>query len=340
MTRIAKRIRLIPQCGNFHGTEHLLEPDGFFPTGLDDILDPTSRGLSERRDAGQYEVIARRAEGKSVNEIRTALLLLGPQLEGQYPEIGEGYRFAAYPEQQARPTLSTASGTLAASLVFLGLGLLVLLTSCVNVTNLALARASTRQTEFVVRQALGASRNRVVRQQLTENVLLALSGLVGAWALARSAVGWFVALPFSMDFPIRLDLAPDLRVFGMAVMRDFAGAERLGGFYSKIKGTLDAYEVGLCLWSDPHQKFEPLRVVWEKKANQPKPAAVPDGQAVMWHEAVGRLFHVQCESIDHASEVAVKHQRWNGHDKTESGVVKRNRNTVSQQRRVAAGGRL
>jgi hypothetical protein len=77
-------------------------------------------------------------------------------------------------------------------------------------------------------------------------------------------------------------------VFGIVTMKDRTGAERMGGFYSKIKGMLDPYEAGLTVWDDAKQGFQRHLVVWQKSGGKPLPRIRPDGQGVVWHEAPGK----------------------------------------------------
>jgi predicted permease len=91
---------------------------------------------------------------------------------------------------------------------------LVLLIACANLANLLLARASAREREIAVRQALGASRGRLIRQLLVESLLLASFGAVLGGALAQVLSRFLVAFLSTTADPVFLDLGPDWRVLG------------------------------------------------------------------------------------------------------------------------------
>ncbi len=86
-------------------------------------------------------------------------------------------------------------------------------------------------------------------------------------------------------------------ISGLVSLPDSNGVPRLVGAYQKIRGFVDAYEWGLCVWNEAAAKFEPLRVLWRKTEATPKPPLVPDGQPAIWKDATGREWLLLCNPL-------------------------------------------
>ena len=145
-----------------------LDVDVYLPLRFSTENDPDLR----RRDNFVFQAIARLAPGATVQTTRASMSRLARLAEIANPEIRKNV------STMPMPVLDWALGptTPKALWILLGAVGLLLLIGCVNVANLMLARASTRQHELSVRTALGASRLRLVRMSLAESVLLALVG--------------------------------------------------------------------------------------------------------------------------------------------------------------------
>jgi putative ABC transport system permease protein len=135
----------------------------------------------EERGSNSFYSIGRLRDGVSVDEARSEMDAIGRALAEAYPadNVGQTVRLVPLAEfgiDRLRPTLVTMLGVVG----------FVLLIACVNVANLTLARAAARSRELAIRCALGAARTRIVRQLLTESVMLACAGgivgvLVAYW---------------------------------------------------------------------------------------------------------------------------------------------------------------
>src|SRR5207249_11814748 len=121
-------------------------------------------------------------------------------------------------ELRIEPVQSSLTGEVRSMLiVLLAAVAFVLLIVCVNVATLLIARSLTRMREFAIRQALGASRSRLVRQVLTESVLISLTGAGAALLVLRFARGSLLAL-LPQEVPRLNEIHGDWRVIALAVV--------------------------------------------------------------------------------------------------------------------------
>jgi len=157
-------------------------------------------------------VIARLKDGVSVSAAEASLKTIASQLEKAFPKDNASRSVALTPLADAAVGVNNRGQIVLAGGLMMGIVGLVLLIACVNVANLLLAQAARREKEMSLRAALGAGRRRVIRQLLTESLVLGvLSGIVGiAIAYGGRAVLWSFRPPFILDGD--LDIAFDSHV--------------------------------------------------------------------------------------------------------------------------------
>jgi putative ABC transport system permease protein len=160
-----------------------------------------------KRDAQQLNIIARLEEGASHEQLRARLISVFQELERRYPQINQSLGRSA----RVFPVFGLASLQSAAappalfavlSLPFLITGLLLAI-ACANIAGLLLSRGAKRRREIAIRLSLGASRARLIRTLLTESLVIASSGAIGALLLT----GWLTSALSAVRLPGPLSTA-------------------------------------------------------------------------------------------------------------------------------------
>ena len=158
--------------------------------------------------SGQWLMAAGRLrDGVSEQAAASEFEVIGKRLSSAYPATNKDRGFHVERAGQINPGFRQQ--IVVFFLMLLGIAILVLFTACANVANLLLARASARQKEIATRLAIGAGRGRLVRQLLTESVMLALLGGIGGYAIAQLGAASIsksrIPLPLPVDFSVTLD---------------------------------------------------------------------------------------------------------------------------------------
>jgi predicted permease len=197
----------------FHGTDRALLADFWVPLSMSGQIMPdlAKDNVNSDRKSHWLMLDGRLKPGVSRPQAAAALNVVERRLDSAYRK-----------NEKPRAAISlAASGGLIGGLDRFAIGLMamlavlvgmVLLIACANVANLMLARAIGRQREIGLRLALGANRRRLIRQLLTESVLLSLIGAVGGFALAAAATLAISRFTLPLPLPVKFDFAPDARV--------------------------------------------------------------------------------------------------------------------------------
>ena len=195
----------------FSGTMSVVGPELFFPLGVfhtlaTEFMDASARSL-QRADAYNLFLVARLKDGVALNTAGAGLELFGQSLARSFPAEHEHHVLSLAPLPKfgtsTSPSDETVLGTL--GVVMMGMTAAVLLTVCLNLASMLLARGRARRREFAVRLAIGGGRARIVRQLLVEGLLLSIVGGAFGIALGLYAVDALVA-SLSAILPITIVL--------------------------------------------------------------------------------------------------------------------------------------
>jgi predicted permease len=200
----------------FKGTELVYTPEIWLPASMMEWAEPGNMSL-DNRNAGNFFVVGRLKPEIGKREAEASLNLLAQQLGKEYPDTNEGQSIKLVPPGFILPELRGAVVNF--TWVLMAAVALVLLVTCTNLAGLLIARATDRRREIAIRLAMGASRLRLIRQLLTESVLLSLAGGILGIFLALWMLNVLLGFKPPIDFPLAVDVDVDWRVliFSLAV---------------------------------------------------------------------------------------------------------------------------
>jgi predicted permease len=214
----------------FRGISEILDTQGYLPVGMQVLDNRTQSDFLSRREAKNLFLIARLRAGVGIESAQSTLRVVGERLAREYPKENQWTTLQASHLGPLGPFIDTTDPMPMVAAIFLTLAALVLLLAGVNVANTLLVRATVRQREMAIRAALGAARARLVRQLLTESLVLGLLGCAGGIFLGVGTIQALSAIPVQTALPIVFDFRFDWRVFTYAFAAGLLVALLVGTF--------------------------------------------------------------------------------------------------------------
>jgi macrolide transport system ATP-binding/permease protein len=195
----------------FPGMQIFGHPDLYMPLAMAPVFSTNpQKKFFEDRDDRELNVKARLKGGTTPQQAGSELAVLAQTFEHEYPQLNRN-RGAAVHTQFEMQTPSEG-GPWKFIVIFAILGLAVLLVACTNVAGLLLSRARSRTREIAVRLALGAGRFRIIRLLLTESLMLACLGGLGAIAVGYGGITFLGAFRIPSELPVTIPFRMDTRV--------------------------------------------------------------------------------------------------------------------------------
>jgi predicted permease len=214
---------------DYLGVNTALTPQAYLPLAMIVPIESTPLSEYNKPTNRNLRLYARLKPGVTKQQANATLEVVSRRLIAEQPVADKDIELASFPLWVGRNAgfdPQNAIGEVA--WFFLGLAGMVLLLACVNVANLLLVRATVREREMVIRSALGAARSRLIRQMLTESILLALCGGVAGIGLGLWGSRLLSSINLGTDLPLHFDFGFDWHVLAFSMVVAVAAGAVVG----------------------------------------------------------------------------------------------------------------
>ena len=213
----------------FSGTMQVVSPEVWLPISVydqiaNDFASENKTTIADRKGT-QLRIVGRLKPGMTATAAKPALEGLAANLEKAYPAEQKDQTFIAapVPRNSVSTNPSAGSGLKTIGPLLLGMAAVVLLVACLNLANMLLARGTARRKEIAIRLALGGSHGRIVRQLLTEGLVLALFGgagglILGIWSSNLLVGSMRTLMPFEIVWSSGVNPAILAATFGFCLL--------------------------------------------------------------------------------------------------------------------------
>ncbi|MGC2638820.1 MAG: ABC transporter permease [Acidobacteriaceae bacterium] len=215
---------------SYRGLSSILKVQAYLPMAMLVPIENTPRAEYNKQANRGMKIYGRLRPGITARQTDAALALVAGSLAAAHPaeERDAGLHVFSLAAGRLTGGLDQDNTFETVSAIFLSLATLVLLLACVNVANLVLVRATVREREMAIRSALGAHRFRLIRQMLTETLLLAIFGGIGGVALGFGGTSLLSSINLQSDLPLHFDFGFDWHVLFFSALLAIAAGLLVG----------------------------------------------------------------------------------------------------------------